>query len=82
MKFKFLSLVFLAVSSLFSVAQAQKTIVDIAVGSTDHTTLVAAVTAAGLVETLQGKGPFTVFAPVNAAFGKLPKGTVATLLKQ
>ena len=81
MKFKFLSLVFLAVSSLFSVAQAQKTIVDIAVGSTDHTTLVAAVTAAGLVETLQGKGPFTVFAPVNAAFGKLPEGTVATLLK-
>lgn len=81
MKFKILSLVFLAVSSLFSVAQAQKTIVDIAVGSTDHTTLVAAVTAAGLVETLQGKGPFTVFAPVNAAFGKLPEGTVATLLK-
>lgn len=81
MKSKFLSLVFLAVSALFSTAQAQKTIVDIAVGSTDHTTLVAAVTAAGLVETLQSKGPFTVFAPVNAAFAKLPEGTVATLLK-
>jgi uncharacterized surface protein with fasciclin (FAS1) repeats len=81
MKSNFLSLVFLAVSALFSTAQAQKTIVDIAVGSNDHTTLVAAVTAAGLVETLQSKGPFTVFAPVNAAFAKLPEGTVATLLK-
>lgn len=81
MKSNFLSLVFLAVSALFSSAQAQKTIVDIAVGSNDHTTLVAAVTAAGLVETLQSKGPFTVFAPVNAAFAKLPEGTVATLLK-
>jgi uncharacterized surface protein with fasciclin (FAS1) repeats len=81
MKSKFLSLVFLAISALFSTAQAQKTIVDIAVGSADHTTLVAAVKAAGLVETLQSKGPFTVFAPVNAAFAKLPEGTVATLLK-
>jgi uncharacterized surface protein with fasciclin (FAS1) repeats len=81
MKSNFLSLVFLAVSALFSSAQAQKTIVDIAVGSNDHTTLVAALTAAGLVETLQSKGPFTVFAPVNAAFAKLPEGTVATLLK-
>jgi uncharacterized surface protein with fasciclin (FAS1) repeats len=58
-----------------------KTIVDNAVNSKDHTTLVAAVKAAGLVETLQGKGPFTVFAPTNAAFGKLPSGTVDTLLK-
>ena len=49
--------------------------------SKDHTTLVAAVKAAGLVETLQGKGPFTVFAPTNAAFKKLPAGTVETLLK-
>jgi uncharacterized surface protein with fasciclin (FAS1) repeats len=49
--------------------------------SNDHTTLVAAVKAAGLVETLKGKGPFTVFAPTNAAFDKLPKGTVETLLK-
>lgn len=58
----------------------QKDIVDNAVGSKDHTTLVAAVKAAGLVETLKGTGPFTVFAPVNAAFEKLPAGTVDTLL--
>jgi uncharacterized surface protein with fasciclin (FAS1) repeats len=58
-----------------------KNIVENAVNSKDHTTLVAAVKAAGLVETLQGKGPFTVFAPTNAAFGKLPAGTVDTLLK-
>lgn len=58
-----------------------KNIIENAVNSKDHTTLVAAVKAAGLVGTLQGKGPFTVFAPTNAAFDKLPKGTVATLLK-
>ncbi|AWG22490.1 fasciclin [Flavobacterium faecale] len=58
-----------------------KNIVENAVNSKDHTTLVAAVKAADLVETLQGKGPFTVFAPTNAAFDKLPKGTVETLLK-
>src|SRR5512147_933516 len=58
-----------------------KNIVENAVNSKDHTTLVAAVKAAGLVETLQGEGPFTVFAPTNAAFDKLPQGTVATLLK-
>lgn len=58
-----------------------KNIIENAVNSKDHTTLVAAVKAAGLVETLQGKGPFTVFAPTNAAFEKLPKGTVETLLK-
>lgn len=58
-----------------------KNIVENAVNSKDHTTLVAAVKAAGLVETLQGEGPFTVFAPTNAAFDKLPKGTVETLLK-
>ena len=58
-----------------------KDIVDNAVNSTDHTTLVAAVQAAGLVETLKGEGPFTVFAPVNAAFDALPAGTVDTLLK-
>lgn len=58
-----------------------KNIVENAVNSKDHTTLVAAVTAAGLVETLQSKGPFTVFAPTNAAFGKLPAGTVETLVK-
>ena len=58
-----------------------KNIVQNAVNSKDHTTLVAAVKAAGLVDTLQSKGPFTVFAPTNAAFGKLPAGTVDTLVK-
>ena len=58
-----------------------KNIVENAVNSKDHTTLVAAVQAAGLVETLQTKGPFTVFAPVNDAFENLPAGTVETLLK-
>ena len=58
-----------------------KNIVQNAVNSKDHTTLVAAVKAAGLVETLEGKGPFTVFAPTNTAFGKLPAGTVETLVK-
>jgi uncharacterized surface protein with fasciclin (FAS1) repeats len=57
-----------------------KNIVENAMNSKDHTTLVAAVKAAGLVETLQSKGPFTVFAPTNAAFNKLPEGTVETLL--
>lgn len=61
--------------------EAPKTVVDIAVGSPDHTTLVAAVTAAGLVETLSGAGPFTIFAPTNAAFAALPAGTVEGLLK-
>ncbi|HEU5435465.1 MAG TPA: fasciclin domain-containing protein [Telluria sp.] len=60
---------------------ASRDIVDNAVNSADHTTLVAAVKAAGLVDTLKGKGPFTVFAPTNAAFGKLPAGTVDTLVK-
>jgi uncharacterized surface protein with fasciclin (FAS1) repeats len=60
---------------------ASKNIIQNAVNSKDHTTLVAAVKAAGLVETLEGKGPFTVFAPTNEAFAKLPKGTVDNLLK-
>jgi uncharacterized surface protein with fasciclin (FAS1) repeats len=60
---------------------ANRNIVENAVNSKDHTTLVAAVKAAGLVETLQSAGPFTVFAPVNAAFDALPSGTVPTLLK-
>jgi uncharacterized surface protein with fasciclin (FAS1) repeats len=67
-----------------AVAQAMypsKNIVENAVNSKDHSTLVAAVKAAGLVETLQSAGPFTVFAPVNSAFDALPNGTVATLLK-
>lgn len=60
----------------------QKDIISNAVNSADHTTLVAAVKAAGLVKTLQGEGPFTVFAPVNDAFENLPDGTVETLLKK
>ena len=59
----------------------QSTVVDVAVGSPDHTTLVAAVKAADLVGTLQGAGPFTVFAPTDEAFAKLPAGTVDGLLK-
>ncbi len=61
--------------------EAPNTVVDIAIGSSDHTTLVAAVQAAELVETLKGEGPFTVFAPTNAAFNALPAGTVEGLLK-
>ena len=60
---------------------ANKDIIDNAVNSKEHTTLVAAVKAAGLVDTLKGPGPFTVFAPVNSAFAALPAGTVDTLLK-
>ena len=60
---------------------SNKDIIDNAVNSADHTTLVAAVKAAGLVDTLKGKGPFTVFAPTNDAFSKLPAGTVDSLLK-
>ena len=62
-------------------AAEQNDVVDLAIGSPDHTTLVSAVQAAGLVDTLKGAGPFTVFAPVNAAFDALPAGTVDTLLK-
>lgn len=68
-------------SSLVKQVAMEDDIVDIAISSKDHTTLVAAVQAAGLVETLKSTGPFTVFAPTNAAFDKLPEGTVATLLK-
>ena len=71
--------------ALSAVAFAQdtmnKTVVEIAAGNKDFSTLVAAVKAADLVETLSGKGPFTVFAPTNEAFAKLPKGTVEELLK-
>lgn len=90
---KFLAVVVLALGFAFT-SNAQKSvmvggaamypnknIIENAVNSKDHTTLVAAVKAAGLVETLQGAGPFTVFAPTNAAFDKLPKGTVESLLK-
>lgn len=62
-------------------AAKQQTVVDIAVGNPDFSTLVAALKAAGLVETLSGAGPFTVFAPTNAAFAKLPAGTLDNLLK-
>ena len=74
-------LVIASIFSMSAVAQTQSDIVDIAAGSPAHTTLVAAVKAAGLVETLKSAGPFTVFAPTNDAFGNLPKGTVETLLK-
>jgi uncharacterized surface protein with fasciclin (FAS1) repeats len=69
------------VAAVATPAFADGTVVDTAIGSKDHTTLVAAVQAAGLVDTLKGAGPFTVFAPVNAAFEALPAGTVDTLLK-
>ena len=81
------------ISSLFAIAlvftanvgsvraDETKTVVEIAAGNADFSTLVAAVKAAGLAETLSGDGPFTVFAPTNAAFAKLPKGTVEDLLK-
>ena len=71
------------VAAIFSMSafSQQKDIVDIAAGSDDHTTLVAAVKAADLVTTLKSAGPFTVFAPTNDAFDKLPEGTVANLLK-
>lgn len=65
----------------FTYAQVTKTVVENAIASKDHTTLVAAVKAADLVATLSSKGPFTVFAPTNAAFAKLPAGTVESLLK-
>lgn len=73
----------LSLSATTTLAQMAptKNIVEIAAGSPDHSTLVAAVKAAGLVDTLTGAGPFTVFAPTNAAFDKLPAGTVDTLLK-
>ncbi|MEO6902865.1 MAG: fasciclin domain-containing protein [Bacteroidia bacterium] len=73
-------LVLLTLVSSVSFSQS-KDVVDIAIGSKDHTTLVAAIKAADLVTTLKGKGPFTVFAPTNAAFDKLPEGTVEDLLK-
>ncbi len=79
MKLRSLFASLLLCSGLVASASA-KTVVDIAAGSPDHTTLVAAVKAAGLAETLSGAGPFTIFAPTNAAFAKLPAGTVESLL--
>jgi len=78
---KKLVLMMLAIVVSSAAFSQSKDVVDIAIGSADHTTLVAAVKAADLVTTLKGKGPFTVFAPTNAAFDKLPEGTVAGLLK-
>jgi uncharacterized surface protein with fasciclin (FAS1) repeats len=80
MKMKFIAGIITLFVSAFSVS-AQTTVVDVAISSKDHTTLVAAVKAADLVAVLQSAGPFTVFAPTNAAFAKLPAGTVETLLK-
>ncbi len=76
-----LSLVVVLGASVLAVAEDQKDIVDTAVGAGSFKTLVAAVQAADLVETLKGKGPFTVFAPTDEAFAKLPQGTVESLLK-
>lgn len=80
MKTKFVAGIITMFIAAFS-ASAQTTVVDVAVGSKDHTTLVAAVKAAELVAILQSAGPFTVFAPTNAAFAKLPAGTLESLLK-
>lgn len=74
-------MMYLALGLTLSVASQVQIIVDITAGSTDHSTLVAAVKAAGLVDALNGKGPLAIFAPVNDAFGKLPAGTVESLLK-
>ena len=78
---KKISLLLVAVVSSISAFSQGKDVVDIAISSPDHTTLVAAVKAADLVTTLKSAGPFTVFAPTNDAFDKLPEGTVANLLK-
>ena len=77
---KLIFAILVAFAPLASFSQT-KDVVDIAIGSADHSTLVAAVKAADLVTTLKSAGPFTVFAPTNAAFAKLPEGTVASLLK-
>lgn len=76
-----LGLILLALVSSITAFSQGKDVVDIAIGSADHTTLVAAVKAADLVATLKSDGPFTVFAPTNDAFNKLPEGTVENLLK-
>lgn len=80
-KFAFALALLVAVPFSVNADDKAKDIVDTAVGAKKFTTLVAAVKAAGLVDTLKGKGPFTVFAPLDSAFAKLPEGTVATLVK-
>ena len=79
MKNLFVIMIALVIST--SAFSQKKDVVDIAIGSADHSTLVTAIKAADLVATLKGAGPFTVFAPTNAAFDKLPAGTVESLLK-
>lgn len=81
MKIKFIFALLAVFALSFQVKAQNKDIVDLAVGNKNLSTLVAAVKAAGLVNTLKSDGPFTVFAPTNAAFAALPKGTVETLLK-
>lgn len=84
LKYALVALVAVTASFSATVAKAEtagKTIVEIAAGAEDFSTLVAAVKAAGLVDVLSSKGPFTVFAPTNEAFAKLPEGTVESLLK-
>ena len=78
---KILSSAILAIALFAGINSFAQNAVEVAVGSADHTTLVAAVKAGDLVETLSGTGPFTVFAPTNAAFNNLPKGTVESLLE-
>lgn len=78
---KILSSTILAIALFTGINSFAQNVVEVAVSSADHTTLVTAVKAGGLVETLSGAGPFTVFAPTNAAFANLPKGTVETLLE-
>ena len=78
---KKLFVVLIALATSVTAFSQKKDVVDIAIGSADHTTLVAAIKAADLVTTLKSDGPFTVFAPTNAAFDKLPAGTVESLLK-
>jgi uncharacterized surface protein with fasciclin (FAS1) repeats len=78
---KNLFVIMFALAISVSAFSQKKDVVDVAISSADHTTLVAAVTAADLVTVLKGAGPFTVFAPTNAAFAKLPAGTVESLLK-
>lgn len=81
-KEKMKKLITIAITALLATATVQaKDVADIAIGSSDHTTLVAAVKAADLVGTLKSDGPFTVFAPTNSAFADLPEGTVETLLE-
>jgi uncharacterized surface protein with fasciclin (FAS1) repeats len=81
MKKNLFAVMFVVMMAGVSAVKAQGDVVDIAANSKDHSMLVTAIKSAGLVEILKGKGPFTVFAPTNSAFGKLPQGTLDVLLK-